>query len=92
MPTTAPHTPSAAARSLRSRKVLLMIDSVVGKISAAVIPITNRQKISAPLDSTRAPARLAPAKATSPMISAGRRPYLSETLPAASTSAAKARL
>ena len=41
MPTTAPQTPSAAARSRRSGKVLLMIESVVGKISAAKAPITN---------------------------------------------------
>ena len=77
----------------RSRKVLLMIDNVVGKISAAAAPIANRAAISAPASSRpRAPTTLAAAKPTSPRISAGRRPKRSERLPAASTSAAKARL
>ena len=42
MPTTAPQPPSAAARCFRSGNVLLMIDSVVGKISAAKAPIPTR--------------------------------------------------
>ena len=59
MPTTAPQTPSAAARSRRSRNVLLMIDSVVGKMTAADMPIATRAAISAPDESTRAPTVLA---------------------------------
>ena len=39
--------PRAAARSRRSRKVLLMIDRVVGKIRAAKAPITKRAATSA---------------------------------------------
>ena len=74
MPTTAPQTPSAAARSRRSRKVLLMIDSVVGKITAAAAPIANRAAISAPAESTTAPTMLAAANPSRPRISAGRRP------------------
>ncbi len=92
MPTTAPHTPSAAARSRRSRKVLVMIDSVVGKISAAKVPIAILAAIRAPASVTRAPVALAAANPTRPTISAGRRPKRSERLPMASTSAAKARL
>ncbi len=74
MPTTAPHTPRAAARSRRSRKVLLMIDRVVGKITAAAAPMATRAAISAPDEVTIAPTALAAAKPTSPRISAGRRP------------------
>ena len=84
--------PSAAARSRRSRKVLLMIDSVVGKIRAANAPITNRAATSASAEVTSAPAALAAAKPSSPVIRAGRRPNRSDRLPAASTSPAKARL
>ena len=91
-PTTAPQMPSAAARSRRSRKVLLMIDSVVGKISAADAPIANRVTTSASAEVTSAPAALASANPTSPTIRAGRRPKRSERQPAASTSPAKARL
>src|SRR3954453_17225042 len=54
--------PRAAARSRRSRKVLLMIDRVVGKINAAKVPIANRVATSAPAEVTKAPAALATAK------------------------------
>ena len=69
-----------------------MIDSVVGKMTAADMPIATRAAMSAPDESTRAPTMLAPAKAIRPRISAGRRPKRSGRLPAASTRAAKARL
>ena len=69
-----------------------MIDRVVGKISAAKVPIATRAAIRAPALVTRAPAALAAAKPTRPTIRAGRRPKRSERLPMASTSAAKARL
>ena len=69
-----------------------MIESVVGKISAAQVPITKRSAISASLESTRAATPLASAKPPSPVSSAGRRPQRSERLPIASTSAAKERL
>ncbi len=74
MPTTAPQTPRAAARSRRSRKVLVMIDSVVGKMTAAAMPIATRAAISAPAESTRAPTVLAAANPSRPRMSAGRRP------------------
>ncbi len=92
MPVAAPHRPSAAARSRRSGKALEMIERVVGKISAAKVPITKRSAISAPLESTSAAAAVLSAKPASPTISAGRRPNRSERLPIASTSAAKERL
>ncbi len=69
-----------------------MIDSVVGKISAAKKPIPPRAATSASGVVTRAPTTLAAANPTSPPISAGRRPNRSETLPIASTRPAKARL
>ena len=69
-----------------------MIDSVVGKIRAAQAPIAKRATTRAPGESTRAPQALAPAKPSSRDQSAGRRPNRSEALPAARTSAAKARL
>ena len=40
--------PSAAARSRRSVNALAMIDSVVGKITAAQVPITNRRRPGRP--------------------------------------------
>ena len=52
MPTTAPQTPRAAARSRRSRNVLVMMDRVVGKITAAAVPMATRAAISAPEEST----------------------------------------
>ncbi len=69
-----------------------MIDSVVGKMTAAKVPIANRETTSASPLVESAPATLAAAKPSRPRISAGRRPYRSDRLPAASTSAAKARL
>ena len=91
-PEAAPHRPIAAARSRRSTKVLEMIDSVVGKISAAKTPIATRAAINALLLSTSAAAALLAAKPARPTMSAGRRPYLSDRLPMARTRAAKARL
>jgi hypothetical protein len=69
-----------------------MMDRVVGKITAAKAPITNRMATNAPAEVTRAPPALAAANPMSPTISAGRRPNRSERLPAASTSPANARL
>ena len=51
-----------------------MIDSVVGKMSAANAPMPNRAAISAPVLFTMAPTTLAAANPRSPTISAGRRP------------------
>ena len=83
---------AAAARSRRSVNALAMIDSVVGKITAAQAPAANRVATSAPDESASAEAALARPKPSRPRISAGRRPNRSDRLPAASTSAAKARL
>ena len=91
-PVTAPHTPTAFARSRRSGNVLLITASVVGKISAAKAPITKRAATSSPGEVQSAAATLAAAKPSSPAISAGRRPKRSPRLPAESTSAANARL
>jgi hypothetical protein len=55
-------------------------------------PLTDPRRDEGLGDVTRAPAALARAKPTRPRTSAGRRPYRSERLPIASTSAAKARL
>ena len=92
MPADAPQSPMAEARSRRPVNALEMIDSVVGKISAAKTPITHRTAMSAPLLSTSAAAALLAAKPARPTTSAGRRPNRSERLPIARTSAAKARL
>ena len=51
-----------------------MIDSVVGKMTAAAVPIATRAAINAPDESTSAPTMLAAAKPSRPRISAGRRP------------------
>ncbi len=69
-----------------------MIDRVVGKITAALTPVTKRSAASASLLSTMAAAALATAKPSSPSTSAGRRPKRSDRLPIASTRAAKDRL
>ena len=65
-PTTAPQMPRAAARSRRSRKVLLMIDRVVGKIRAAKVPIAKRATTRASAEWTSAPAALAKREADEP--------------------------
>ena len=91
-PVAAPQMPRAAARSRRSVNALAMIDSVAGKITAAQAPAANRVATSAPDESASAEAALARPKPSRPRISAGRRPNRSDRLPAASTSAAKARL
>ncbi len=92
MPTAAPQIPSAVARSRRSVNALAITDRVVGKISAALMPITTRSAMSAPTLSTSAAAPLLVANAASPRTRAGRRPNRSLRLPIASTRAAKARL
>ena len=69
-----------------------MIDKVVGKIRAANVPIRKRVATSALAEVTRAPAALAAAKPTRPVIRAGLRPKRSDRLPAASTRPANARL
>ena len=69
-----------------------MIESVVGKISAAEMPITKRSAMRALLLSTIAATPLLTAKPVRPRSRAGRRPNRSERLPIASTSAANARL
>ncbi len=93
MPTTAPHTPSAAARSRRSRKALVMIDSVVGKIRAAKTPIAARAAISAPGVVTQRPGDAGDGEADQ-ADDQGRPPAeaVAETLPVARTRPAKARL
>lgn len=92
IPTAAPQMPSAVARSRRSVNALAMIDSVVGKISAALAPMTTRSAISASTLSTSAATPLAVAKAARPRTREGRRPKRSLRLPIARTSAANARL
>ncbi|SLH51791.1 Uncharacterised protein [Mycobacteroides abscessus subsp. abscessus] len=89
MPDTAPQTPIAAARSVRSTKTLVRIDSVDGKISAAPRPITVRAAISCPVLVHSAPSPVATVKITRPSSSVLRLPKRSPRLPAASTSAAK---
>ena len=51
-----------------------MIDNVVGKISAAKMPILNRAAISVPVLVASAPRALVAANPSRPRISAGRRP------------------
>ena len=69
-----------------------MIDRVVGKISAALMPMSTRITMSAPTPSTSAATPLLSVKAASPTTSAGRRPNRSLRLPMARTSAANERL
>jgi hypothetical protein len=69
-----------------------MIESVVGKITAALAPMTNRIATSADADVTAAPMPLDSANPARPMSSAGRRPNRSPSEPAVSTRAANARL
>ncbi|GAA4985211.1 hypothetical protein GCM10025734_08550 [Kitasatospora paranensis] len=91
-PVTAPHRPTAFARSRRSGKALVMIDRVVGKMVAAQAPMANRMTISASGDPATPPSALVAANPARPNSRAGRRPKRSPSEPAVSTSAAKARL
>jgi hypothetical protein len=56
VPVAAPHRPMACARSRRSSKTFEISESVVGKITAAPIPATIRQKINMPAELLQAPA------------------------------------
>ena len=53
-PVLAPQIPIARARAARSVKTFVMIESVVGKIIAAPMPITARVAISASDEETSA--------------------------------------
>ncbi len=91
-PVMAPQIPMARARRRRSGKVCAMIESVVGKMTAAPTPITARAATSEPTSETIAPTAAATPKIESPTTSAPRRPYRSARLPAASTKPANVRL
>jgi hypothetical protein len=91
-PAIAPHSPIASARSRRSVNTLAISDSVAGKITAAPKPITQRAAIKPVGVLTSPPTTLPSAKMPNPTSSIPFRPTRSETLPAASTSAANTRL
>ena len=90
IPTVAPHTPIALARSTRSVNTLDRIDSVLGKTMAAPTPITARAAISWPVEVPSEPAAVPIPKTARPVISAPLRPNRSLRLPAASTKAQNA--
>ena len=92
IPVIAPQMPMALARSARSVKVLVMIDSVVGNTSAAPTPMTTRAPMSASVEPARAARTLPRPKMISPMMSERRRPNRSLNVPPTSTRAANARL
>ena len=69
-----------------------MIDSVVGKMTAALAPITKRTATRADAEVIAAPIPLDSANPASPTSSAGLRPNRSPSEPEVSTRAAKARL
>ncbi len=84
MPVTALQMPIALARSIGSRKTLVMMASVAGKISAAPTPMSARPAMSPPADVDRS--RRAPTSrpnTTSPPTSIFLRPYRSPSPPAA---------
>ena len=83
MPETPAHTPMARARS-RPSKVLVRMDSVVGKMNAAPIPMSPRAAMSiSGVLASDARAEHAP-KRNSPTDSAPLRPNLSPSAPAVS--------
>ena len=68
-PTIAAHSPIAFARFAASVKMFVISPSVVGKITAAPMPIAARAPISAPAESTCAATADVSAKTASPALS-----------------------
>ena len=91
-PATAPHSPMARARSLRSVKTLEISDSVAGNVIAAPSPITDLAAMSCAGPDVKPPARLAVPNTASPASSMPLRPNRSDRLPQVSSSAANTRL
>ena len=89
-PFTAPHVPNAIPRS-RPEYELEIRAIVVANIAAAPSPCTPRAAISRPTLGARPQASEEAAKTTSPITYTRRRPNLSATDPAVSTSAARTR-
>ena len=83
MPETPAHTPMALARS-RPVKVLVRIDSVVGKMNAAPMPMSPRATISISGVVANDASPENPPKSSRPNVSAPLRPYLSPSAPAVS--------
>ena len=91
MPATAAQMPIAFGRS-SAGKTLVMIDSVVGMISAPPMPMSDRVRMSMLADSAKADASDAPPKMTSPAASAPRRLKRSPSAPIVSRRPAKTRV
>ena len=91
MPATAAQMPIAFGRS-SAGKTLVMIDSVVGMISAPPIPISALVAMSMLADSAKADASEAPPKMTRPATSAPRRLKRSPRAPIVSSRPAKTRV
>jgi hypothetical protein len=91
MPATAAQMPIAFARS-PAGKTLVMIDSVVGMISAPPMPISALVTMSMLADSANADASEAPPKMARPAASAPRRLKRSPSAPIVSRRPAKTRV
>ena len=91
MPATAAQMPIAFARS-SAGKTLVMIDSVVGMISAPPMPMSDLVAMSMLADSAKAEASDAPPKMTNPATSAPRRLKRSPSAPIVSRRPAKTRV
>jgi hypothetical protein len=91
-PTIAAHSPIAFARFTGSGKMLVINDSVVGKMTAAPTPIAARAAISASAEFTCAATAEVTAKSARPALSQPRRPNRSDRLPADSISPAITRV
>ncbi len=84
------HMPIARARSRGSRKVLVMIDSVLGSISAPPMPWTTRAPIRNEVDGARAHRTEPPVNSARPPMNALRRPNRSPSVPPVSSRLASA--
>ena len=88
IPTTAPQTPMARARSTRSVNTCVMIDIATGLSIDPPIAWTNRAAMSIPMLGARLHNSDPTAKTTNPVWNTLRRPHRSPAAPASNSSEA----